>query len=111
METSDIPTTPLSNWQPITNKHDLAVLGKLSEEAGELVAAISRCIIQGLNECEPTTGKVNSQWLAEEIADVKALIVLAEERLLLDRTAILQRQRRKELYKEPWFESLAKAEP
>lgn len=65
MKTEDIPSTPPSDWQPITNKHDLAVLGKLGEEATELGSAIFRCIIQGLNEREPTTGKVNRQWLEE----------------------------------------------
>lgn len=55
-------------WQPIDMKH----FGKLSEELGELQAAVARCLIQGIMECEPVTSKPNKQWLEEEIADVEA---------------------------------------
>lgn len=106
METADIPVKVASDWQPITNKHDLAVLGKLGEEAAELASAISRCIIQGLSECEPTTGKVNRVWLEEEVADVFALAALAIIHLGLDISAIMERQQRKIAFKAPWFEGL-----
>lgn len=114
MDTKDIPLRPISDWQPITDKHDLAVLGKLGEEMCELGEqackagkAIFRSIIQGIDGKEPTTLKENKQWLEEEIADCMALQILAVHRLGLDQTAILERRDRKIGYKEPWFDSLA----
>lgn len=58
-----------------------AALGKLSEESGELTAAASRCLIQGVNEVEPETGRPNLLWLGNEIADVLAAIEVLAERL------------------------------
>lgn len=111
MDTKDIPITEApSDWQPITNKHDLAVLGKLGEEVGELSAAIFRCVIQGINEQEPRTHKINKQWLQDEIADAMAMQIIAVSRLGLDLQAILDRRDRKMAYKQPWFDSLARQE-
>lgn len=106
MDTRDIPTDGPSDWQPITSKHDLALLGKLGEEATELGSALFRCIIQGLDEKEPTTGKVNRRWLEEEIADVEAMIQIAKRRLFLSEAFIGERRARKMGYKEPWFAAL-----
>lgn len=107
MDTDKIRQKTASNWQPMTNKHDLAVLGKLGEEAGELSAAISRCIIQGLNEKHPSTGKSNRLWLEEELADAQALISLAIARLGLDQAAIEDRRLAKFDYAHPWLKGLA----
>jgi len=109
METEEIPTGAPSDWQPITNKHVLAILGKLGEETNELGTAVCRCIIQGLDEREPTTGKVNREWLADEIADVLALTTITIERLGLNIDDIISRRQRKIAYKEPWFISLAES--
>lgn len=68
-------------WQPTNNPLTLAVLGKLAEELGELSQITGRCIIQGVREKEPTTGKVNREALKEEIADVLACMYLAGEHL------------------------------
>lgn len=113
MDTKDIPHQPLSEWQPITNKHDLAVLGKMGEEIGELAeqasrlsTAIFRCVIQGIDEREPRTLKLNKQWLQDEIADAMAMQLMAIGRLGLDLQAIVERRDRKMNYKEPWFKSL-----
>lgn len=64
----------------MTDANALKHLGKLSEELGELQAAIARCIIQGIDECEPVTKKPNRQWLLEEIADVYANLYLVHEK-------------------------------
>lgn len=109
MNTDDIPTSAPSDWQPITDKHDLAVLGKLGEEACELGSALFRCVIQGIDEREPKTHKVNRQWLEEEVADVLALATLAVQRLGLDMAAIERRRDRKIAYKGPWFDALSAA--
>ena len=81
----------LNPWHPITDSVDLKHLGKLGEESGELTAAVNRCIIQGINEAEPTTGKVNKTWLEEEIADVIANCMLVMERFGLDELFISDR--------------------
>lgn len=107
MDTKDIPAAPPSDWQPITDKHDLAVLGKLGEEAAELCSAISRCIIQGLDEAEPVTRKINREWLENELADVMAMTTIAIQRLGLDTQDIMERRLRKIAYKNPWFDALA----
>ena len=64
----DGSTVP-ANWQPVTDKVTLAVLGKAIEEAGELVCILSRIVIQGSNGCDPKTGKANLDALFEELAD------------------------------------------
>lgn len=66
----------INPWRPITDARALKFLGKLGEEAGELSSAVSRCIIQGIDEAEPVTGKINREWLEDEIADVMANIEL-----------------------------------
>jgi NTP pyrophosphatase (non-canonical NTP hydrolase) len=111
METKDIPTQPVSEWQPTTDKLTLALLGKLGEEVNELGSAICRCIIQGLDEVQPVTKKPNREWLEEEIADVLALAFTAMARLDLDHVAIERRRQKKTAYKEPWFASFESATP
>lgn len=106
MEDSEILTTGPSDWQPITSKVDLAVLGKLSEEASELCSAIARCIIQGLHEAEPITGKINREWLMNEIADVEAMIMHAKRHFSLGTLRMQNRTRAKYAYKKPWFDAL-----
>ena len=108
MEDNEIPAGEASEWQPITNKCDLAVLGKFGEELSECTTAIFRCIIQGMAEAEPTTGKINKQWLEDEIADVRALLTFAEARFDLNLARIAKRAEMKRSYKRPWFRSLAK---
>lgn len=62
----------VSKWTPTTNLMMLRRMGKLSEELGELQAVAARVIIQGIDEIDPGTGKVNRQRLEDEIADVLA---------------------------------------
>lgn len=71
-------------WHPETNPVLLKTLGKALEELGELSAATARCIIQGADELEPTTGKPNRQWLKEEIIDVMVNLHLVDEYLMLN---------------------------
>lgn len=74
----------LAPWHPITDKVDLKHLGKLGEEAGELVSAVCRCTIQGIDEVHPETRKPNREWLEDEIADVLAGCYLTIENFNLD---------------------------
>lgn len=70
----------VSPWHPMSDTVDLKTMGKAMEELGECIAAISRCIIQGIDELEPVTGKCNRDWLQEEMADVYANFMLIEAR-------------------------------
>ena len=74
-----------SPWHPMTNSIDIKHIGKLLEECGELVSALSRCLIQGIKESEPVTGQINEDWLENEIADVITGIQLVEKRFNLIR--------------------------
>lgn len=67
-------------WHPMTDPVDIKHVGKLQEELNELGAALARCLIQGIDEVEPTTKKCNRQWVEEEIADVYVNLALVEER-------------------------------
>ncbi|MGJ4888915.1 hypothetical protein ACQR1Y_12015 [Bradyrhizobium sp. HKCCYLRH3099] len=85
----------LNPWQPTRRPIDLKHLGKLAEELNECGSAVARCIIQGIDEREPETGKLNRDWLEEEIADVTANIALATEHFNLDDERIFRRVKRK----------------
>lgn len=91
-------------WHPITNAVDLKHLGKLAEESCELGSAASRCMIQGMNEAHPTTGKVNQEWLEDEIADVLANIDLCVDRFSLDTDRITERSRNKFTQLRKWHD-------
>jgi hypothetical protein len=101
----------INPWHPMTNSVDLKFIGKLGEEVNELstatsrlATAIFRCIIQGVNECEPVTGKENKKWLEDEIADVEAGIRLCKERFKLDTNYINERSARKETRLREWHD-------
>lgn len=100
------PASDLNPWQPMRDKRDKKTIGKLGEEASELVSAICRCMIQGIDGKEPVSGKVNRAWLEEEIADVKASIELTEERFNLDTEFIAARARRKKKHLLTWHAML-----
>lgn len=92
----------VNRWVPITDIAKLRVLGKAAEEAGELASVLARCIIQGVDECEPTTGKPNRQWLEEEIADVEANLRILIAELGLDYNGIADRRNDKILKLQQW---------
>lgn len=64
--------TQSSPWHPETDIINLAAIGKLQEELGELQAILGRCLIQGIDESDPDTGESNRKILMDEIADVFA---------------------------------------
>lgn len=100
MEKTFVPDA--SPWVPMTEPIDLMVMGKLSEELAECGSAAARCIIQGIDECEPSTGEVNRRWLEKEIADVLANIELTVERFGLDTDFIGERSAFKMRYLRKW---------
>lgn len=85
----------ISPWMPDTNPLNLAVLGKAGEEGGEVSTACCRCIIQGIDESEPVTGKPNRTALEDEIADAFATGNWLIEHFGLDRDRIGARSRKK----------------
>jgi hypothetical protein len=98
-------------WHPITDTIDLKHLGKLGEELNELAAAaskcgaaVSRCIIQGVDEAEPVTGRVNREWLEDEIADVRANSELCIKRFGLDEARIAARSEKKKGHLKQWHD-------
>ena len=98
---------PLLNpWVPITRPIDLKHLGKLCEELGEAVSAIARCLIQGIDESEPVTGKVNREWLEDELADVEANLSLVCHHFGLDRNRMRDRTRQKITHLTKWHSML-----
>jgi NTP pyrophosphatase (non-canonical NTP hydrolase) len=64
-------------WRPEVDPIAIAALGKLLEELGEAAAIVARCLIQGIGEAEPVTGKANADALEEELADVAAAAEIA----------------------------------
>lgn len=71
-------------WHPMSDPIDLMYMGKLAEELNECGAATVRCMLQGIDECEPSTKEVNRDWLIKEIADVICNVELVAERFNLD---------------------------
>jgi NTP pyrophosphatase (non-canonical NTP hydrolase) len=94
--------TGMQPWRPLKSALTLKHLGKLGEECGELSAAISRCIIQGVDGKEPITGKENIFWVEEEIADVLANTDLVVEHLNLSVVRIKNRRKEKKRKLRVW---------
>lgn len=104
---TDTPPDP-SPWTPETDPTRLKVLGKLIEEFNEGGSAAARCIIQGLDEPSPDTGRLNRVWLEDELADALANIRRAINSLGLDRDRINTRAERKYAYITRWLEGLTR---
>ena len=93
-------------WQPEQDRIRLAVLGKLLEELGEATAIVARCIIQGIDEYEPVTKKLNRAELLKELADVAATSLMAAELFQLDSVETYRRVQRKVAHLRAWHEMI-----
>lgn len=82
----------MNKWTPTTDLMMLRRMGKTSEELGELQTVVARCVIQGIDEIDPGSGKVNRQRLLDEIADVYAQLDCTVDALGLDINAIMKRR-------------------
>jgi NTP pyrophosphatase (non-canonical NTP hydrolase) len=96
----------LNPWHPMSAPIDLKHLGKLAEELNEAGSAVARCIIQGIDECEPITRKPNKDWLEDELADVIANIDLVADHFGLDRARMGVRAARKKEHLRGWHSML-----
>jgi NTP pyrophosphatase (non-canonical NTP hydrolase) len=92
----------VSKWVPTQDLMTLRRLGKTGEELGELVAVVNRCVIQGIDEVDPGTGKTNRLRLEEDIADVSAQLMCTVQAFDLDGLAINARMLRKIGYMNEW---------
>lgn len=97
---------PPSHWVPLSDPRKQAAIGKLMEEAGELVSILSRISIQGLDGVDPDTGIHNITALIDELGDVRGLSNLVIDELMLDRHAVERRAERKRQHKEQWLAML-----
>lgn len=104
--TEEIKNYTLNPWHPMDKPVDIKVIGKFLEEMGEGVAASARCLIQGIEEKEPITGKVNKDWLEDEIADMHANLQLVIEHFHLDSSKILERSLAKKARLKNWHDML-----
>lgn len=95
-----------SPWNPIKKPIDLKHLGKFIEELSKCASAAARCIIQGIDEVEPSTLKPNRQWLMEEVADVLANAVLVVEHFSLDQATMDARIDKKLKHLRSWHAML-----
>jgi NTP pyrophosphatase (non-canonical NTP hydrolase) len=77
-------------------------MGKLLEECGELVAVAARCIIQGIDEVDPSSNRLNNARLSDEVADVLAQCSTTVKALGLDAAAIARRVAKKEADMAEW---------
>jgi hypothetical protein len=99
-ETDDLKDA--NPWEPMTRSIDLKHLGKLCEELNEAGAAVSRCIIQGIDEREPVTKVVNRIWLENELADVLANINLVMKHFQLNEARMTIRINKKTTHLRQW---------
>lgn len=103
-------TKLVSCWHVEENKYRLRRLGKALEENNELGAVLARCIIQGVDEIDPSSGKTNRQRMQEEVADVYAQLRLLVSEFNLDGRAIYERIEDKLDSMNKWEELLKEEE-
>lgn len=92
----------VSPWMPTTDPIRLALLGKLCEELNKAGSAASRCIIQGVLGKNPKDGKLNLDWLHEELADVQACINLVKDTFVMHGKMFDERVERKMQHLRKW---------
>lgn len=92
----------MNKWIPTTDLKVLRRVGKAQEELNELGCVLARVIIQGIDEIDPGSGKVNRQRLQDEIADVYTQLQLMESQFELDSYAITDRCVEKRRQMDEW---------
>ncbi len=92
----------MSKWQHTTDPLHIRRLGKTGEELAELAAVVSRCLIQGLDEIDPSSGKTNRQRFIDETADVRAQLNCNDRAFGLPLAEIAARVAKKEAWMAEW---------
>jgi len=85
----------LQKWTPTDDQLMLRRMGKLIEELNELSVVAARCIIQGIDEVDPSSQLVNKDRLEREIADVYAQLDCTVMALKLNQHFIFTRKKDK----------------
>jgi NTP pyrophosphatase (non-canonical NTP hydrolase) len=93
-------------WIPTQAPRAVATLGKLLEELGELSSITARCLIQGIDRRDPSSGQANYLALEEEMADVIAQIRCTRKEFELDEPSIKARAKKKAARQAQWLEAL-----
>lgn len=104
--------TPLqiSAWHVETDKLRLRKLGKALEELSELSNVLARCIIQGVDEIDPSSGKVNRKRMQDEVADVFTQLAGLIDTFELDHAELIARSKYKKDSMDTWERLIAEEE-
>lgn len=97
----------INKWTPTTDLLTLRRMGKLVEELGELQSVAARVVIQGIDEIDPGSGKVNRARLQDELADVQAQIGCTVLAFGLDQEYIARRTAEKIRQMAEWEDLFA----
>lgn len=100
-------TTVVTAWHVETDAYRIRRLGKSLEELGELVSVLARCLIQGVDEVDPSSGEVNRMRMQKETADVLTQVGGLTETFNLDVKEIMERVQDKKASMDKWEELLA----
>lgn len=105
--------TPLkiTAWHVETDKFRIRRLGKALEEMGELVSVLARCIIQGVDEVDPSSGEVNRMRMQKEGADVYTQLAHLVDAFDLNQSDMLTRIGYKTDSMAEWERLLQKEKP
>jgi NTP pyrophosphatase (non-canonical NTP hydrolase) len=109
IETIELENKPKPQpWVPISNPVHQAILGKVTEEAGEVVSVTARCGIQGLSGVIPGKDKTNFMWLRDEMADLYAAMFLLCNELFTDHDLEMMQRRidMKKKFLNEWVDGL-----
>lgn len=87
---------------PIIADNDREFLAQLIKRLADCGSAVSRCIIQGVDEREPVTGKLNRDWLRETLSAAIEMTRLISVRFGLDAAAMAARAEKKMTYQRQW---------
>lgn len=81
----------ITAWHVETDPLTKRRLGKALEELSELSNVLARCLIQGVDEVDPSSGEVNRDRMWKEIADVKTQLGFLVEHFNLNSDKIDKR--------------------
>lgn len=101
------PDIEPSPWVPMSDPVDIKVVGKNMEELGEAITALARALIQGIDGTEPSTGKVNRQWVQDELSDVGATSAITAGHFSLNAEAMGERMDRKRNFLGRWLKMMS----
>lgn len=84
-------TTIVTAWHVETDPFRKRRLGKALEELSELSNVLARCLIQGVDEIDPSSGEVNRLRMQKEVADVYTQLACLCTAFDLDNDKIMER--------------------